>query len=256
MEDNKNFVAEQVAENVEQTTEQTPQEKLYTQAEVDAIVGKRNARTEKKIRREYEDKYNPLLGVLRDGLGKESVEEITADLSDFYYGQKKVKKTERQPQYSQKDLEVLAERDAQEFISAGYEDVCEEVDRLAEIGVEKMTAREKATFLKLAEHRKSAERSRELASIGADEEVLNSKEFKEFASMFNKDTPIQKVYETFQKTQPKKEIRTPGSMKHSAPPDSGVKDFYSFEEAKKFTKADFDKNPALMAAVERSMAKW
>jgi hypothetical protein len=45
-------------------------------------------------------------------------------------------------------------------------------------------------------------------------------------------------------------------MKHSAPPDTGVKDFYSYEEAKKFTKADFDKNPALFAAVERSMQKW
>jgi hypothetical protein len=254
MDENKNLVTEQVTENVEQTTEQSP--KMYTQAEVDAIVGKRNARTEKKIRREYEDKYNPLLGVLRDGLGKESVEEITADLSDFYYGQKKVKKTERQPQYSERDLEVLAERDAQEFISAGYEDVCDEVDRLAEKGAANMTAREKAMFMKLCEHRQAAERRQELTSLGADEETLNSKEFKEFAAMFDKNTPMQKVYETFRKTQPQKEIRTPGSMKHSAPPDTGVKDFYSYEEAKKFTKADFDKNPALFAAVERSMQKW
>ena len=252
MDENKNLAAP-AAENVEQPTEQSP--KMYTQEEVDAIVGKRTARTEKKIRREYEKKYEPLVGVLRDGMGKESVEEITADLSEFYYGQKGVKRTEK-PQYSDKDLEVLAEKDAQEFINAGYEDVCEEVDRLAEIGAEGMTAREKAMFVKLCEHRQTTERRQELSSLGADEETLNSKEFKEFAAMFDKSTPMSKVYETYKKTQPQKEIRTPGSMKHSAPPDSGVKDFYSYEEAVKFTKADFDKNPALMAAVERSMSKW
>ena len=253
MEDNKNFVAEQAAENVEQTTEQTP--KMYTQEEVDAIVGKRTARTEKKIRREYEQKYDPLMGVLRDGLGKDSVEEITAELGQFYYDQRGVKRTEK-PKYSEKDEAYLADRDAMEFIGAGYDEVCEEVDRLAEIGAANMTAREKATFLKLAEYRQNEERTRELASLGADEETLNSKAFKEFASLFDKKTPMQKVYEIFKSNQPKQEFKTPGSMKHASPPDSGVKDFYSFEEAKKFTKADFDKNPALMAAVERSMAKW
>lgn len=38
--------------------------------------------------------------------------------------------------------------------------------------------------------------------------------------------------------------------------DNGIKDFYSFEEAKKFSKSDFDKNPALYAAVCKSMTKW
>ena len=43
MENNENFVAEQVTENVEQTTEQTP--KMFTQDEVNDIVGKAKART-------------------------------------------------------------------------------------------------------------------------------------------------------------------------------------------------------------------
>jgi hypothetical protein len=46
-----------------------------------------------------------------------------------------------------------------------------------------------------------------------------------------------------------------GSIKNTTV-DEGVKDYYSFEEAKRFTKADFDKNPKLFAAVEKSMAKW
>jgi hypothetical protein len=47
-----------------------------------------------------------------------------------------------------------------------------------------------------------------------------------------------------------------GSMKTNTSEDNGVKDFYSYEEAKKFTKADFDKNPELFKAVEASMSKW
>ena len=35
-----------------------------------------------------------------------------------------------------------------------------------------------------------------------------------------------------------------------------IKDFYTYEEASKFTRKDFDKNPALFKAVERSMTMW
>ena len=65
------------------------------------------------------------------------------------------------------------------------------------------------------------------------------------------------IYELYTKTQPKKEIKTIGSMKSTkATDDNGVQDFYSFEEASKFTKADFDKNPALFKAVQASIPKW
>ena len=56
--------------------------------------------------------------------------------------------------------------------------------------------------------------------------------------------------------QPKKEVRTAGSMKNATQTDSGVKDFYTRDEALQFTKKDFDKNPALFKAVEKSMLKW
>jgi hypothetical protein len=46
-----------------------------------------------------------------------------------------------------------------------------------------------------------------------------------------------------------------GSMK-STPSDNGVKDFYTPEEARSFTVEDFNKNPALYKAVEKSMLKW
>ena len=47
-----------------------------------------------------------------------------------------------------------------------------------------------------------------------------------------------------------------GSMKNSTSDDGTVKDFYTRDEALKFTKKDFDRNPALFKAVEQSMLKW
>jgi hypothetical protein len=73
---------------------------------------------------------------------------------------------------------------------------------------------------------------------------------------FNPDTPISDVYNIYKQTQPKKEYKTMGSMKSNVPADSGLKDYYSYEEAVKFTKEDFDKNPALYKKVQESMTKW
>ena len=254
MENNENFVAEQVTENVEQTTEQTQQEvKTYTQEEVDAIVGKRLARKEARIRKEYDREYGELMEVLKAGTGKESVGEMAETFRGFY--EKKGIPIAKKPEYAAGDVEILARAEAAEIINAGYEEVVEEVDRLTSVGLENMTAREKAVFKTLAEHRQSTERSRELSGIGVTEDEINSAEFKEFASMFNSNTPITKVYETYRKTN-QKPIQTMGSMKNNNSGDSGVKDFYTVEEARRFTKADYDNNPALFAAVERSMQKW
>lgn len=250
------LVTEEVAENVEQTTEETP--KTYTEAEfnakLDEVLGKKIARREAKIRKEYERKYGSLEEVLKAGTGKESVEEMTDTFADFY--RKKGIQIPQKPNYTAKDIEVLAREDANDIINSGFEEVVEEVDRLAAIGAAKMTDREKATFKVLAEYRQNAERGRELSKIGVTEEEFNSKGFRDFAGKFNADTPIKDIYDIYTKQKPKKEIKTMGSMKNSTPSDSGVKDFYTRDEALKFTKKDFDKNPALFKAVEASMLKW
>ncbi len=252
MENNENFAAEQVTENVEQTTEQTP--RVYTQEEVDAIVGKRIARKEAKIRKEYDRKYGDLTDVLKAGTGKESVEEMT-DTFQKFYASKGIQMPQK-PNYSARDIETLANADAAEIINSGFEEVVEETDRLAQIGVENMTAREKAVFRVLANHRQNVERGRELSQLGVTEDVYSSKEFNDFASKFNSNTPIKDIYDIYSKTQPKKEFKTMGSMKSTDSGDSGVKDFYTPEEARKFTKKDYDRNPALFKAVENSMLKW
>lgn len=256
MNENENLVTENVTENVEQTTEETP--KTFTEAEfnakLDEVLGKKIARREAKIRKEYDRKYGELEEVLKAGTGKQSVDEMTDTFKQFY-ASKGIKMPSR-ADYSEKDIEVLANAEASEIIGAGYEEVVEEVDRLANIGVAKMTAKEKAVFKALAEYRQNAERSRELSQIGVTEEVYNSKDFKEFAKKFNANTPVRDIYDIYNKTQPHKEVRTMGSMKNSNSADSGVKDFYTPEEARRFTRKELDSNPALFAAIEKSMQKW
>ena len=256
MNENENFVAEQAAENVEHTTEQTP--KVYTEAEfnakLDEVLGKKIARKEAKIRKEYDRKYGQLEEVLKAGTGKESVEEVTDTFRQFY--EKKGIQFPQKPAYSDSDIRLLAKADAEEIINAGYEDVVEEVERLADIGVENMTAREKALFKTLAEHRQNTERGRELSKIGVTEDVYNSNEFKSFASKFNPNIPTSEVFDLYRKTQhPQKEFKTTGSMKNVSTP-TGVKDYYSPEEAKKFSREDLRKNPALMEKIMESMSKW
>lgn len=252
MENMENIVVEQVEEPVEQITEEAP--KTYTQDEVDAIVGKRLARKEAKIRKEYDRKYGRLEEVLKTGTGEEDVEKIADTFRDFYA--KKGIKFPDKPTYNTHEIEVLAKAEADEIIRAGYDDVVEEVDRLADIGVQNMTEREKALFRVLAEHRQTTDRTKELTKIGVTEEVYNSQEFKDFSSKFAAGVPVKDIYDIYAKTLPKKDIKPMGSMKTSNSADNGVKDFYTPDEARKFTKKDFDNNPALFKAVENSMLKW
>ena len=255
MDNNENLVTEQVAENVEQTTEQTP--KTYTEAEfnakLDEVLGKKIARREAKIRKEYDRRYGDLVDTLKAGTGKEDVGEINDAFKQFY-ASKGIKMPDK-AQYSAKDIEVLARAEADDIIRGGDEDVTEEFERLEALGA-KMTAREQATFKLLAEHLQTTETGRELAKIGVTEDVYNSQEFKDFKSKFNPNTPVKDVYDIYLKTQPKKEFKTMGSMKNSTSDDGTVKDFYTRDEALQFTKKDFDKNPALFKAVEASMLKW
>lgn len=250
MNENENLVVEETAENVEVTTEETP--KMYTEAEfnakLDESLGKKIARKEAKIRKEYERKYGDLEEMLRASTGKEKVEEITDSLKEFY--QEKGFKLPEKSKYSQKDIELLARADADEIIGLGDDEVLEEVGRLSKINPDKMTDREKAALKILSAHRHNVERNRELSNLGVTEEVYGSKEFREFAAKFSESTPISEVYDFYQKMQPKKEFKTMGSMKNSQREE--VKDFYSQEEIERLTEDDL-KDPKIWANVRRSM---
>lgn len=248
--ENENLVAE-ATENVEQTTEETPA-KTYTQEEVNAMMGKRLARQEARIKKEYDRKYGDLTETLRAGTGKQTVEEMNDAFTQFY--ESKGIKINKKPDYSDRDIETLARADANEIIQGGYDEVVEEVDRLA--NTENLSPRDREVFRILAEHRQNTERSNELAKIGITEDVYNSKEFQDYKSMFKDDTPITKVWNEYQKSQPKKEFKTMGSMKNTTSAYNGIKDFYTIEEARMFTQKDFEKNPKLFEKVVESSHKW
>lgn len=244
-------------ENVEDSANEGAEEKVYTEAEfnakLDEVLGRKIARKEAKIRKEYENKYSELEDLVRVGTGKDDVGEVTQQIKKYYESQGV--QLPAKPTYSDKEIEILATAEAKETIDAGYEEVVEEVNRLAAKGVANMNAKEKQVFKLLAEHRNNEERTAELLKLGVPEDVYKSKEFNDFAGKFNSNTSMKEIYNLYAKMQPKKEVETMGSMKNTAK-DNGVKDFYTMEEASKFTRADYDKNPALFKAVKNSMSKW
>lgn len=275
MEDNKELVLENT-ENVEQATEElvngakgveseeqsesvvatedTPEEKLYSESELNEKLdkllaeklGKKTAIIERKLRREYDSKYGDLENVLKAGTGAGDIKEITDTFTNFY-----TKKGINIPQrnYSENDLKVLAQAEADEIIDSGFEDVISEVDRLADKGLDNMTQREKIVFKQLAEYRQGKERENELLSIGA-KDVLNNTEFNTFASQFNSNVSIKEVYNMWTKTQPKPKVEQMGSMKNTAP--NKVKDHYTEEEISRLT-LDELKDPIVWEAVRKSM---
>ena len=260
--ENMNEIVTEVTENVAPTTEEVAEQveqiespvKTYTDDEVDEIVGKRIARREAKIRKEYEKKYGNLERVLKAGTGKDNVEELADTFKEFY--QKNGIKIPEEPRYSERDIEVLGRAEAEDIIKSGLNDVIEEVDRLADLGLGNMSPTEKVVFKTLAEYRRTAEQQKELAKLGVTEDVYNGKEFKDFARKFASDTPMAEIYQIYSKMQPKKDIKPMGSIRSNTVKDTGVKDFYTRDEALQFTKRDFDNNPELFKAVERSMYKW
>lgn len=234
----------------EATAPTEPVEKTYTKAELTEKIDNAVRRREAKLRREFEEKYSRVENVLNAGLGTSNIEEATDRLTDFY--KQKGINIPSEPRYSQRDIEVLANAEANDIISSGLEEVIEEVDRLADKGVDKMTPREKLLFKKLAEHRQKQERVNELASIGVKENILSSKDFQDYANQFREDVPITKVYEMWSKTQPKPKVEQMGSMKNLAP--SKVKDSYTDEEISKLTLDDLN-DPVVWANVRKSMTQ-
>lgn len=272
MEDNKELVTD-VTENVEQATEElvdgssvgtetvnetenaeptAEPEETYTKAQLTEKIDSAVKRREAKLRRDFrktEEDLRSIEAVLNAGLGTSNLEEARAKLTDFYK-QKNVPIPER-PVYSEREVEVLGNSEADEIISLGFDEVVEEVDRLADKG-SNMTPREKITFKKLAEYRLKQERINELASIGVKADVLSSTDFQNYAGQFKDNVPIKTVYEMWAKTQPKPQVEQMGSMKNLAP--SKVKDYYTEDEISRLTLDELS-DPVVWANVRKSMTQ-
>ena len=273
MEDNKELVTE-VTENVEEQAteelvdgntepinevEQTTEEvnepvKTYTDAEVDEIVKKKLYRQEQKLNREFNKQlssYKRAEEVLNAGLGTSNIEEATENLSNFYK-EKGIEIPEYHSTYNEFDMEAGAEKEARSIIESGYEDIVEEVNRLAEIGIDNMSKREKIMFQTLASERERIEAEKEVAELGVSKEELESKEFQDFSNKYS-SLSLKQKYELYSQLKPKKNENIMGSMKSGAT-SLGVKEYYSDEEISKLTEEDLS-DPQVYAAVRRSMTQ-
>jgi len=259
-EENENPVIEEITENVEQPTEEVveevqeepsieqPQVETFTKEQVDEMLAKKIARKEAKIRKEYDKKYGRLENVLKAGTGEEDVETIADTLTSFYA--KKGIDIPKEPQYSRDYIEYRAREEANTIIEAGYDEIKEEVDRLANIGLDNMSEEDKIIFNKLAGERKRIEQEKDLATLGIGRDALNDEEFKQFSNKLNPSLSLKEKYEMYLQLKPKKQIDKMGSMKSGQ--TSKVKDFYTADEIERLTDEDLD-NPLVWEAVRKSM---
>lgn len=263
MEEKENLVTD-VTENTEETVEQTEEvvvpELKYSEEDfnnkLDEVLPKKLARREAKIRKEYEKKYGQLENVLKAGLNVDNIEEATEQLTNFYT-QRGANIPTYHSEYSERDLEILAQGDYEDIINGStYKEVEDEANRLADIGLDNMTDRERLTFNKLGKYLTEEKSKKELAAMGVDESLLKDEEFKEFSSKLNPNLSLKEKYEMYKKYKPMPKVEPIGSLKGNTGKETGVKEFYTYEEASQFTREDFDKNPELFKAVERSMTKW
>ena len=266
----ENTEAQSVEENEEgiELTDTTSQEeekkevKNYTAEEIEKMVNdrvndilpKKIEREKRKMEKQYSDKlakYEETDSILKAGLGTKDISESNQRMREFYKEQGIDIPAYSKPKYSEEDEKILGKAEATKIIDLGFEEMQEEANRLAAIGVDKMTPREKVMFNTLADE---LTHQKELAELGVKEEILNNSEFKEFASQFTSKTPIKTVYEMYTAThQPKQKAEKIGSMKNTVSKEE--KDFYTPDEVKALTPEEWEK-PGVWEKVMASQRKW
>lgn len=269
----ENTEAQSVEENEEgiELTDTTSQEeekkevKNYTAEEIEKMVNdrvndilpKKIEREKRKMEKQYSDKlakYEETDSILKAGLGTKDISESNQRMREFYKEQGIDIPAYSKPKYSEEDEKILGKAEATKIIDLGFEEMQEEANRLAAIGVDKMTPREKVMFNTLADELTHQKQVKELAELGVKEEILNNSEFKEFASQFTSKTPIKTVYEMYTVThQPKQKAEKIGSMKNTVSKEE--KDFYTPDEVKALTPEEWEK-PGVWEKVMASQRKW
>lgn len=250
-------------EPVEVETETEEPRPKYTDEQLDEIVSRKLSRQKKKLEREYKkknSKYSEVETVLNAGLGTDNIDDALSKLREFYQENDVEIPDVSTSHYSKDDIELLAEAEADRFIrESTFDELVDEVDDLANTPEEDMTERDKIVFLKLANERKKQEEEKAALALGINREDLESEEFLEYSKKYlNPELPVGDRYSMYlRETQPDKKINKMGSMKSGATHrTSEVKEFYTYEEASKFTREDLEKNPKLQKAIEKSMTKW
>lgn len=241
-------------EEAKKTLREILKENPEYQEEFDGMVKKRLDRQDKNYQKEL-SKYKDTENVLRATLNVSEGEDVNQKLRESYEADGIKLPSRYEPGLSSREIELLANGEAADIIEDGYDAAVSEANRLAAKKYENLNERERIVFNKLAEHLNIENDKRELLKLGAKEELLSDKSFNDFRKKFNSNVSIKDIYSLYKNVQPKKEVENPGSLK-STNSKSTIKDFYTPEEASKFTRADYDKNPKLLEAVENSMTLW
>lgn len=237
--------------DTEETKEEQPKGRFYTDEEVNSIVDKRVARKMRKYEKqmaEYEDTEN----VLKSALEVDNISDANKKLRN-YYQEQGYELPERKSSYSERELNILAKAEADEIIEEGYDSMLEEANRLAKIGYQNLNQKEKLIFMTLGDELDKQNDTRELKKIGANEELLKKTDFIEFRNMFDKKTPIEKVYGLYKNQEPKPKVELPGSMKNTSVKEE--KEYLTPEEVVALTPEDWEK-PGMWEKVRKSQLKW
>ena len=226
--------------------------KLFEEKVEERLIRDRRARESRE--KEELRKYKYLEDIVKAGTGTSNLDEAIRETADFYKGNGL--DIPEFTNYSEEDEKILGRGDASRFLDLDYKDIEEEAERLANIPREQRTAREQEKLHVLGVELTKRNNVEKMRAKGYDTNVLETKEFKEFSNQFNSDTDISKIYEMYQKVNgltPKKPS-SPGSARNST--RQGIKEYYTPEEARRFTEEDLERNPKLMEAIEKSMLQW
>ena len=236
-------------EEVKKTLRELLKENPEYQEEYNQMMKTRLDRKDREFEKTL-SKYRDTEEVLKTALNAKDISEANTKLREFYKGEGIEVPDVYKPGLNAREIEALAKSDASEFIEEGYDAMVEEANRLASIGYANLNDREKILFVSLGDEITRINDEKELKKLGAKDDLLTDKNFKEFRSQFNSNTPIDKIYALYKGTQPKTHVENPGSMKNT--PTEKVKDFYTEDEISRLTLDDLDK-PGVFEAVRKSM---
>ena len=270
LQDSENVELEEFTDTEEEkepTSEEDVKEKLYTKAEMDAEVERiaklretrAYKRSERKAQKEI-DQYKELFDMLKVGMGKDNLDDISSSLKNFYREQG-IDIPEKNNSLSEKEETILAKAYAKEIIELGEDEINEVASSIYNKPLNQRTIRDKVLFNELGEYMINKKAENDLKSKGINTEVLQDAEFKNFASKFSSSTALSEIYDMYSKLSGSKETekKTPpastGSVRNTAKTTDKYREDYTPEEVKLLSSKDLD-DPKLMRAVEKSMEKW
>lgn len=233
-------VNEPEKEEVRKTLKELLKENPDYQEELEnEILKPRISRMERNHQKEL-SKYKDTDNVLRTTLNLKDGDDTNAKLREYYEAEGIKLPEVIKPGLSDREIELLANADADEIIADGHEATFNEAERLAKIGYKNLNQRDRIIFNKLAETLNNEKDKTELLKLGAKEQLLSDKSFIDFRKKFNSNVPIKDIYELYVQRQPKQVVDNPGSMRNDKVKQP--KTIFTDEDIAKMTDEELEAN--------------